>query len=82
MEHYKIAKKLLGKIRPAGDASLDDDRFDNLEHQILLIRDLTSEVIEVASDRKTGEHSVDKAIDEARTFLKELSEMTDMVYID
>jgi len=70
MNNTEIIKKLIGSINPAGDASRDGERFENLKEMCTLINDLICEVEHVAFNNKDAyEGSVVKARDFAFKFL-------------
>jgi hypothetical protein len=66
----EIVKKLIGEIRLAGDSSLDNDRFENLENMCELVNDLITEIDNVSySGKNSHEYSVKRASDYAYDFL-------------
>lgn len=70
MTHTEIVKKLIGNIHPAGDASRDGERFENLKAMCELVNDLVTEIGNVSyRNRDAYESSVVKARDFAYNFL-------------
>lgn len=71
---YEVTKRLLGVIEPAGDSSIDETRFLNLEDTIELTDKLIDDIIYVA--RHKGQHasSIDKSGSRADKFISELRE--------
>ena len=61
MELHDIVLKLVGNINPAGDASIDDERFENLKKLTNLIDDLISDVQYVSRNRDSYESSVKRS---------------------
>jgi len=72
MTHYEIVKKLIGNIRPLGDASQDEKRFENLKAMCTLANLIIAGIDAVGYDfRNSYEGSVRKAADYAKKFLTE-----------
>jgi hypothetical protein len=69
MTHAEIVKKLIGNIHPAGDASKDDKRFDNLKEMCDLVSDLVREINEVSKNKDRYEQSMKEAGQYADKFL-------------
>ena len=44
MTNYDVVKKLIGNINPAGDASRDKERFENLKEAVKLVELLLSDI--------------------------------------
>ena len=70
MTNYDIVKKLIGDIRPDGDATTDDQKFKNLVETCKLIDKLKTDVSHVARMcRGSHENSVDMAGQYAYKFI-------------
>jgi hypothetical protein len=69
-----IVDQLLGPIIPAGDASVDGDRFKNLNDYINLIKVMLEEVDYIASMEDDLQHSIARAGIYAKNFLDEIKE--------
>ena len=70
MTHLDIVKKLIGNIRPLGDASRDGERFENLKEMCNLANALIKEIDDVAYDfRDSYEGTVKRASEYARDYL-------------
>lgn len=74
MEIKEIVLKLVGNINPAGDASRDGERFDNLVTLCDLVEDLVHKIKYVSKSKSSYESSVSKAGIYADKFLKSLKE--------
>jgi len=72
MELHDIVLKLVGKIDPAGDASLDGERFENLKTLTNLIDDLIVDVHYVSRNKDSYEISVKRSGVYADEFLNTL----------
>ncbi len=73
MTNYEIVKKLIGNVRPQGDASKDYQIFENLKELIELHSEIHSAIYDVANDFKDDKRSsVKKCCDEANTYLYRL----------
>lgn len=77
MDYYNIIKKLVGEIRPAGDASLDDDRFENLQNMAALVDSLLYDIYQVSRESGSKYGSVAKAGKYAKEILSEFKEYMD-----
>jgi hypothetical protein len=63
MTHIEIVNRLIGDISPAGDASVDGQRFENLAAYCELYEAMHDTLRElVARNAHTHEHSVRKAV--------------------
>lgn len=70
---YEVVKKLIGNINPAGDASMDDERFENLKLVCSLVDKLLSNIDDVAYKNKDSyEFSVKRAAEYASDFYNKL----------
>lgn len=69
MTHPEIVKKLIGNVNPAGDSSIDEQRFKNLEELCDLVGILVTEISHVAQNRESYEVSVKKLGQYAYDFL-------------
>lgn len=68
----EVIRKLVGNIKPVGDASIDPERFKNLESLCYIVGFLVSDIEEVVYDNKDRyESSVRKNADYANEFLTE-----------
>lgn len=66
MELLEIVNKLIGRIEPAGDASRDDEYFENLKAMCDLTNRLIGQIDNIAFKYKDSyEHSVKRAADYA-----------------
>lgn len=52
MEVYDVVKKLIGEIRPVGDASRDPQRLENLKEMCKLHAEIHKAIDDVAYDFK------------------------------
>lgn len=52
MTNYDVIKKLIGKIRPVGDASIDPQRLENLKAMCELHAEIHKAIDDVAYDFK------------------------------
>lgn len=69
MELHEIVKKLVGEIKPIGETTEDDKRFENLKVMTNLISTLLDDIDEVASGKKRYEYSIKHAGEFADKFL-------------
>lgn len=70
MNNLELVKKVIGNIHPAGDASRDGERFDNLVAMCNLVNDLVTEIDDmVYRNTHAREASVVKSRDYAKSFL-------------
>lgn len=70
MNLYEIVKKLIGPIKPIGDASRDPTRLDNLKEIISLTESLITDIDDLAYENQDAkEHSVKEAVKIANKFL-------------
>lgn len=72
---YEVTRRLLGIIDPAGDASVDGIRFENLEQTIDLTESLMADIIYVARHKGHYANSMNIAGERADKFINELREM-------
>jgi hypothetical protein len=68
---YDIVKKLLGPIEPVGETQADDERYKNLLAMTHLVDKLLFDISFVAGFASCQEHSVSRAGNWAKNFLKE-----------
>lgn len=72
MTNYDVVKKLIGEIRPVGNAAIDPQRLENLKAMCELMDEIHSAIDSVAYDfRNNNEGSVKKCCDYANKFLDE-----------
>lgn len=66
MTHTEIVNKLIGNIHPAGDASKDDERLENLKAMCELVNNLITQIDNVSykysdsyaySEKRAGEYA-------------------------
>lgn len=70
MTHTEIVKKLIGNIQPAGDASVDDERYENLKSMCELVNNLVSEIDRVQyENRYAHQGSIKRSVEYAGDFL-------------
>ena len=69
MEHLEIIEKLIGNVFPAGDASVDYERYDNLVVMCELVNALVTKIDNVAQERKSYEGTRKRAGEYASNFL-------------
>jgi len=74
MEIREIVLKLVGNINPAGDASRDGERFNNLVTLCNLVETLVYEINYVSHSKDSYESSVKRAGVYADKFLKNLKD--------
>ncbi len=70
--NYEVVKKLTGSIYPVGEAHTDDDRFENLKEMAWLIERLLQDIHVVSESANRHEHSMKRAGEFAKDFLKEI----------
>lgn len=58
MNYTEIVKKLIGNIQPAGSASIDPERFENLKEMCKLVNELVIEIDKVACLKDRSEYSI------------------------
>lgn len=76
MTHFEIVKKLVGEVKPAGETSKDEKRFENLQAMCELTAHLISEIQSVARDNKhSHEYSVKRSADYAERFLSNATDI-------
>lgn len=70
IDYYEVVRKLIGPVRPVGDSSIDEQRFDNLEELTALVDRLLFDIDDIAT-ANTGshEHSRNKAGKHCADFL-------------
>lgn len=66
----EIIKRMIGVVVPVGETNEDEKRFENLKDLCDLVEDLIGIIGEV-SEKNSYEHSVKRASDYAKRFLKE-----------
>lgn len=72
---YEINKKLLGSILPYGDSNIDEERTENLENTINLIKELIEDIIITAKYKDRQERSIRDMGVKANNALLEIIEM-------
>lgn len=73
MTNYDVVKKLIGNIRPVGDASIDPQRLENLKAMCELMDEIHTAIDAVAYDFKDDKQaSVKRCCDYANQFLGKL----------
>lgn len=73
-QEYNVIKKLLGPIDPVGETNADDRRYENLKVTIRVVKELLSDLGEVAQNSDRVEYSMKRAGQKARQFLKDIQE--------
>lgn len=74
LTYYDIVKKLVGKVYPVGSSEVDARRFENLEQTTELVDKLVDDLVDVVRTTDNGEHSIVKAKEYSKNFLKNLAE--------
>lgn len=70
MTNYDVIKKLIGPINPAGDASIDGQRLENLKATCLLVETLLMDIDDLIFKYKTDhQESVKKCVQYASGFM-------------
>lgn len=70
MELIDIVNKLTGKIEPVGESNTDEERFKNLENMIELMKQLHTQIDDIAYYNKDKqEYSMKKAGNAANDYL-------------
>ena len=70
MNIYDVVTKLVGKIKPIGEANTDNERFDNLKVLLSLVDNLLADIDDLEFNCKNShESSVKRASDLAGEFL-------------
>lgn len=73
MTNYDIVKKLIGDVRPKGDASRDYEILENLKELIKLHAEIHKVIDDIAYDFKNDEQgTVKMCCDEANKYLDSL----------
>ncbi len=73
MTNYDVVKKLIGDIRPIGDASRDPHRLENLKAMCELMNEIHSAIDAVAYDFKDDwQGTVKLCCDEANKYIDSL----------
>lgn len=71
MTHTEIVQKLIGSIHPAGDASIDEERLENLKAMCELVNNLITEIDDVSYRyRDSYALSEKRASDYANNYLR------------
>lgn len=70
MNYTEITERIIGKIHPVGDSSIDDERFDNLTNMCELVKNLISKIESVAAKKDSHEASVKRAGEYAHDFIQ------------
>jgi hypothetical protein len=74
MELSEIVYKLTGKISPAGDSSVDNERYDNLKKICHLVEGLITDIDDMVflnSDAK--ESSIKRSVEYGSKFLESIT---------
>lgn len=70
MTHEEIIMKLVGKINPVGETTMDEERFENLKVLCELVDKLVVQIDNVSYRNKDAyEYSVKRAGEYAKDFL-------------
>ncbi len=78
MELYDVVKKLIGRIKPVGETTLDNIHYRNMQTLIDLVDSLVDDIEEVATRHKDSpEHSVSRSGRLADSFIRSLSQRGD-----
>jgi hypothetical protein len=75
MTNRDVVLKLIGKIKPAGEANEDEKRLANLEELMSLVEGLLFDIDEVAEFAKRQEYSLKLAGDKALGFQRRMLEL-------
>ena len=75
MEIYDIVKKIVGEIKPIGETTEDNKRFENLKVMAHLVSQLLDDIDEVASGKNRYEYSIKHAGEYAEKFLNGLERL-------
>lgn len=71
---YKVFKKLVGNIKPIGDTSIDNERFDNLKVFCEVIEKAMVELDDIVYIYKgSQEYSIKRSVEYVENFLKNLN---------
>lgn len=71
MTHYDIVKKLIGQIKPIGETTEDNKRFENLSQFCELLMQMLYDIDDIAFEGKDRhEHSVKRASEFCSNFIK------------
>jgi len=57
METYDVVKKLIGEVRPVGETTTDDTRYENLKALVDLTNKLLIVISAVATEKNQSEFS-------------------------
>ena len=83
INHYEVAKRLIGPIHPVGAEHIDRQCIENIKAHISLVDDLTVEVIEVYRDNiNRQESSMADAGKLAKEFMKRLEYLLEGSWVD
>lgn len=74
MTHFDIIMKLIGPVTPAGDSSIDPERFENLKTLADVTVQLVDKLNDVAKYKFSHEGTVKKAGEYADVNMKVLSD--------
>ena len=69
MTIYEVVTTLIGPIYPAGDASCDDNRFENLKAMTELVTQLVNDIDDVTVERNRDAYSLKRAGEFAHKYL-------------
>ena len=73
MTHLEIVKKLIGNIKPIGETTTDNERFENLKAMCLLLDQIHAEIDDLAFQCKGAhQNSIKRAGEYADEFLTKL----------
>lgn len=61
---FEVVTKLCGRVEPQGDASIDADRFENMEKFIGVFREMHKVIDEVAYRYQNSPYASEKRIGE------------------
>ncbi len=73
MTIHEILRKLIGKIKPIGETNTDNIRYENLNIQLKLMKELNSEIISIAYElRNRQEFSISRSVKLCNKYLDDL----------
>ena len=72
MELVDIVRRIVGPVRPIGEANSDEERFENLKQLTELVDYLIGDIDHVAGNKHRAEYSMKRAGEFADRFLTNL----------
>ena len=70
---YVVSKKLIGPIKPVGESNTDEKRLENFNKTKELVFSLLCDIRDCVTYSKYNEYSMKLIGDEARRFLKSIT---------